>query len=225
MLLEVPFRQEFFFVIFLDYKKQYRTLDMKTLENKTPQIVVKSIAFGLILMAIFTMLWTGIAESGLNGKDFFMVGIIFNLCSLLFLSYGIYLFIQSKKFPKNLSEKDKDKGKKMWKVFGFIFGLEGLLIAVSVVVLSTFDLQNYVVPIIALIVGLHFYPMAKIFERKIDYYLATWVTLVAILGIVLVIGNKSESMIFAAVGVGVALATISYGIFMITEGRKILKTM
>ena len=88
----------------------------------------------------------------------------------------------------------------MWKVFGFIFGLEGLLIAVSVVVLSTFDLQNYVVPIIALIVGLHFYPMAKIFERKIDYYLATWVTLVAILGIVLVIGNKSESMIFAAVG-------------------------
>jgi uncharacterized membrane protein len=63
--------------------------------------------------------------------------------------------------------------------------------------------------------------MAKIFRRTIDYYLATWTTLVAITGILLIL-NKTYTVtnVDAFVGVGVAIATSCYGLYMMYSGWK-----
>jgi len=80
------------------------------------------------------------------------------------------------------------------------------------------------IPVLALVVGLHFYPLAKVFKRTIDYYLATWSTIVAILAIVLTLNKTlTETGAFAFTGIGIAIATTSYGIYMVVRGRKIHK--
>jgi hypothetical protein len=76
----------------------------------------------------------------------------------------------------------------------------------------------------ALVVGLHFYPMATIFQRKIDYYLATWATLIALTGFYLSLKKKlPESDVMAFVGVGLGLATSAYGFYTILYGRSLLR--
>jgi hypothetical protein len=92
------------------------------------------------------------------------------------------------------------------------------------VILVLIGLPQYTLSAIALIIGLHFYPMAKIFDRKVDYYVATWTCLVAINSIFMTAGNNySQTFILTILGIGVALATSTYGFYMLFTGYNYIK--
>ncbi len=194
---------------------------MNETQQVLPRVAIKSIGAGLLLMAFFTMMWSGIAEGGFNGSDHYISIVIFSTFSLAFISYGVYLFLMAKHFPLS-TEADKDEGKKIWKWYGIIFGAEGAVIPMVVFSLIAFHQDALIIPGIALVVGLHFYPMAKLFNRKIDYYLATWTCLIAVIGIIISFRDAAQSTVFSFVGIGVALATSGYGFFMIYSGYQSL---
>ncbi|MFL9482503.1 hypothetical protein ACI6Q2_06965 [Chitinophagaceae bacterium LWZ2-11] len=199
---------------------------MENSNNSIPRIAVISVAAGLLLMAFFTMMWAGIAEGNLNGSDHGTVLVVFAALSLAFVVYAIYLFISSKKFQKISNENDQKEGKEMGKSFGLIFGIEGVAIPIAAFILTRLNAGRLVLPVIALIVGLHFYPMAKVFKRKVDYYLATWTCLIAVTGIVLMLRHiVSDSDSLAFIGIGVALATTSYGLYMLYVGYNMTKAI
>jgi hypothetical protein len=155
-----------------------------------PRVAIRSIGGGLLMMALFTMMWTEIAQGGLQKHDHHLVLITFSTFSLLFVVYGIAIFLAANKSPKFTNERDVAEGKNMTKWFGIIFGIEGTAIPVVLVILVLIGLQQYTLPAIALIIGLHFYPMAKVFDRKVDYYVATWTCLVAIGSIFMTAGHN-----------------------------------
>jgi len=197
------------------------------LENEPhviPDSAIKGIASGLIMMAAFTLVWAGIAYGGLKDIGYWFVLIIFPVLSILFLVNAIKLFKAAKHFPKVTSEADIAEEKRMGKWFGIIFGAEGLGIFIGINVVINLGHPELAIPVLALVVGLHFFPLAKVFKRKFDYYLATWSTLIAVLAIVLSLNKTfNQSEVFALLGVGIAIATSSYGIYMILNGRRLLK--
>jgi len=189
-----------------------------------PREAITGIASGLMLMTLFTTMWACIANAGLKGRDFYLVLICFCLLAATFLVSGLSLFRRAKRFAPSTSESDIAEKKKSGMWFGIIFGAEGLGIVIAVNVVINIGHPELVIPAIALVVGLHFYPMAKIFKRKIDYYLATWATLIAALGIVLSLNKTlTEPGVLAFVGIGIAIATSCYGLYMIYEGRRLTK--
>jgi hypothetical protein len=190
--------------------------------NLLPRIAVRSIATGLLMMAVFTMMWSGIAYGSLEHG--LVVLVIASLIGIAFIANAIYLFKISKRFPGLESKADKAEGKRTGKWFGIIFGAEGLGIFIVVNLVINLGYADLTIAVIALVVGLHFYPMAKIFRRTIDYYLATWTTLIAICAIVLIL-RKSYPVknIDAFVGIGTAVATACYGIYMMIRGWKLEK--
>ena len=189
-----------------------------------PREAITGIATGLMLMTVFTTMWSCIANAGLGGKDHHLVLVVFCLLAAAFVSYGISLFRNAKLFPKSTSEADIAEKKRSGKWFGIIFGAEGLFIAIAVNVVINLGHPELVIPAIALVVGLHFYPMAKIFKRNIDYYLATWSTLVAVLGFVLSLNKTlTEPNVMAFVGIGLAVSTSCYGLYMIYKGKRFTK--
>lgn len=191
-----------------------------------PRIAIQSIGFGLLLMALFTMMWTGIAQGGLLGHDNHLVLVCFASLRATFAIYGIKTLFDARKFPSFTSDTDKAKGKKMLKWFGIIFGIEFTLIPIICALLYITSLQQYVLPAIALIVGLHFFPMAFVFDRKIDFYLASWTCIVAISSIILIIDNSYQQLyILSFLGVGVAMATATYGLFMLFNGHALTQNM
>ena len=191
--------------------------------HQIPRLAIRSIAGGLLLMALFTMIWAGIASSGLQGVEQFIELALFSLLSILFLLFGMRLFITSKNFPALTNMEDKEEAKRMGIRYGIIFGLEGITIPIACGILVYLKHTNYIIPVIALIVGVHFYPMAKIFRRTIDYWLATWTTLSA-LGSILSIHYHwlDISTAFAFLGICVAIATSCYGFYIAHEGQRLI---
>jgi len=189
-----------------------------------PRIAVRSIATGLFMMAFFTMMWAGIAFGSLAHG--LVVLILFAVISATFISYAVYLFNISKYYPKLENDADIAEGKTTGKWFGIIFGAEGLVIFVGINIVINIGHADLTIAVIALVVGLHFYPLARVFKRKIDYYLATWTTLIAIIAIILIL-NKTYSAtgVDAFVGIGVALATSCYGAYMLLSGWKMEKPL
>jgi len=73
---------------------------------------------------------------------------------------------------------------------------------------------------------LHFYPMARIFDRKGDLWIASWVVLVAVVGLVAVDRSwGSVPGVWSAVGVGTALGTGAYGVYMLRVGADLLRRL
>jgi hypothetical protein len=196
------------------------------LDNKTtvlPAMAIRGIDSGLFMMMVFTGIWTGIAYgAGMSGSSYQWLLLVFVVCMIVFFVQGIRFFQIAKNYPSIQSAEDAAEGKKMGMWFGIIFGAEGLFIFLGVSLVRYIGHTDLIIPVIALVVGLHFYPLGRIFNRQIDYWLATWTTVLALLGILFTL-NKTFSFhrIAAFVGIGVAMATICYGIYMIYYGRKI----
>ena len=197
---------------------------MSTPQHTVPRIAIQSIATGSFMMAFFTMLWALIGHFGLNGRDSNLEIIIFGILAAIFIANGIYLFATAKRFPKLSSEEDIAEGKRSGKWFGIIFGAEGLLIFAAVNIVRNMGHDDLIIPVIALVVGLHFYPLGWVFKRTLDYYLATWATIIAVCSIIFTLNKTyTENDILAFVGVGIAIATSCYGLYMIYSGRRFAK--
>lgn len=191
-----------------------------------PAIAVKSIATGMCMMAAFTLIWAGIAFGSIYPSTMGYALMIFPMFSILFIVNAIRLFAIAKYFPGLTSEADIAEGKRTGKWFGIIFGAEGLGIFIGVNIVTNIGHADLTIPVIALVVGLHFYPLAKVFKRTVDYYLATWSTLVAIIGIILILKNVYPvANVDAFVGIGLAVSTVCYGTYMMLTGRKINKQL
>lgn len=177
---------------------------------------------GLFFMIINTTIWTFIAEYYLENKDYRLNGIILGFIITAFL-YFYFTFTKAQKtLTENTEEKTaEEKSKEKW--FLIIFGLEGLGILVAKNVLMNIHHDELFISFFALAVGLHFFPLAKIFNRTFDYYMGAWTCLFAIIGIYLITQKTiTVNLANVIVSLGCAIATISYGIRMINEGRKLL---
>ncbi len=165
-------------------------------------------------MAFFTLMWSGIAVSGLNDAWSNTVLFIFVPLSLIVAANGAHLFVVSKNFPSLSTKSDKAQRKRMGIAYGVVFSAEAIFIGAGAGILGGLHKDAYIIPVIALIVGLHFYPMAKVFRRTLDYYLATWVCLAALIGVWQTREGISTQAVSAMVGLATASATTVYGLYM-----------
>jgi hypothetical protein len=173
---------------------------------------------GLSLMTLLTIIWTIVGEISLKGEDFYVLGIIFFLILFFFTSF-YFTFNKRKKFlPKIHNQEDPKKEKLYW----IILIAEGVAILVVQNILANISKDELFIPCFVLIVGLHFFPLAKVFDRKFDYYIGTWTTFFALLGIYLTTRHSMHQyFINAIVCFACATATTLYGLYMISNAKKI----
>jgi len=191
-----------------------------------PKGLTRGIAIGLVLMAVFTVWWASDTFYGFARPVAVVLTAVGVAAALLFIVQSVRLFRITRRLPASEGAGAAQGGfsKKRGRAFGWIFAAEGTLIGVTVVVLASAGLDRFAVPAIALIVGLHFYPMGWVFQRSIDVWLATWVTLVGIAGLVVIgIDLADAALVWAYVGVGVASATLAYGIYMFRYASVLVK--
>lgn len=174
-------------------------------------------ASGLIPMAIFTpvyAIWPVFAWPA-PGLVFFILAAAW---AITLAVSAVRLIRLGRELPHETNDDDARIGKAM----AVLGGLQGGLIAVSVVVLAVLELWVWILPAIALIVALHFYPMTAIFRRTIDYYLGTAMLLVAAAGLLLASqpGVPWQNT-WGIVGIGGALVTGAYGFWMLWTARRL----
>jgi hypothetical protein len=210
-----------------------------------------SIAGGLSMMILFTLIWSGMAEIALGNRDHRVVGIIFFPLVLVFIFFYWKFYSLGKlltpaaagspresggaaavpeksltasvpEMPLTVLQPEMLEEKRRNKQFLIILAAEGFSILLVQNILANTGLDHLFIPCFALIVGLHFFPLGKIFGRKFDYFMGAWTTLVALTTLILAINKAVPGyMITAVTGIGCALATSLYALKFIYAGKRI----
>jgi len=178
---------------------------------------------GLFLMMIFTTIWAIIAEVALELRDYGLLGGFFALMLLYLLAHYIKFHRVQQLLPKAPENAETAEDRKRSRQFLYIFGTEGLAILVVKNILVNVNLDHLFIPCLALIVGLHFFPLAKIFRRKFDYYVAAWTTLIGLAGLTMMVERMTPpNTAIAIVAIGCALATAANGVRAVINGNRII---
>ena len=191
-----------------------------------PRVLATGIGSGLLLMAVFTMWWASDTFTGWPTPVAASVTAVCGLGAIVFVAHAVPLLLAGRRMrTATLATTASDRARKSdGALFGVVVGAEGVLIAIAVVALGATGLQRFLVPTIAVIVGLYFYPMARVFRRRIDLGIATWTTLVGAAGVVAVLADGAAwPLVWSWVGAGAAVATLAYGIHMTRAARRLLR--
>jgi hypothetical protein len=184
---------------------------------------VKKKAFVLLLMTFFTLIWAGIAGYGLMNSAYLWLLCVFPLTGLFFIYHAVQLNKAAKNLPLESLSANPEEEKKRGRWFMIIGTAEGLGIFIAINIAVNLHHPELKMPAMALVVGLHFFPLAKVFKRKLFYFLGAYSTVIAILAIMLSLNKTiTDAGTLVFTGVGMAIATASYGLIVILEHQKSL---
>jgi hypothetical protein len=188
--------------------------------------VARFVAIGLFLMAFFTLLWASWSLYGLPVAGGAALVVIFSVIAVIFVINGVRLLRSADRLTVPTGDDSNRQGRAMRIGFGVTFAAEGVIIGVVCALLIVNGAYAYLAPAIALVVGLHFIPLGFIFHRTIDFYIAGWVVVWALLGFWLISSQTMAAPLVASiVGVAAACSTTAYGVYMLRVKRAILATL
>jgi hypothetical protein len=175
-------------------------------------------AIGSIFFTAFGTLWLAMAlfiRQSLTGAS--IAGIAFGLSILLSMIYA--LMRQAGRFPR--VEEDPARGR----AFNRINIIQWIAIGIVAFSFARLHIDAYVLSAITVIVGLHMFPLARLFRYPVHYATGTALTLWGIVTVVLVPVEHLQST--TAFGTGgilwvSALITLGLGLATAKRGRETL---
>jgi hypothetical protein len=135
---------------------------------KVSKAAIISAANGMMFMTSFGALWSSVGIIGSHGYASPWLLIICGLVTLVMMLGSFTLFHKSRNFNNNIAAADQTHWKKVNKKFMIVFVLEGAAIAIASVICNVYDSFELFFPITAIIVGVHFFPLAKLF--RVNFY-------------------------------------------------------
>lgn len=153
---------------------------------------VRGLSWGAFAITLFGALWSGAPASTLPtaGIGILLAFVIVVIIAAALLLGSFRLLQAANAIPIDASAEGRARGNAIGKRlaiwFGVIFGSEALFIAAASSILGSTGQDAFIVPIIILIVGLHFLPLAPVFNVPLYYLtgalliLASLITLIAI---------------------------------------------
>ena len=200
---------------------------MNTQTQAIPGAAVRGVASGVFFMAFFSTLWAGIGIGGLQGWGEVWLLVVVILIGVMLLIGGVSLLIAARRMPDQVAGEDARQGRRIGIWFGVVFTTEGLLIGVASVICNAINRFDLFFPIMAIIVGVHFFPLAPLFEVKAYYLVGALLCLLAIIALLLLpenasIGSQHITVSWVVLGFGVALILWSVGLGLWLLGKRLL---
>lgn len=179
--------------------------------------VLNGIASGMIPMAIFTPLYAI--------WPVFAWPVAGAVILALALAWSAYLAVTAHQLLRRSTELPSERNAfdaRIARGMTVVSSVQGGLILAAVLVLVLLGQYVWILPVVALIVALHFFPMPAMFERTIDYYLGTGMAIASLTGLALAGMGAQWQVVWAATGVGGGLITALYGLYMVRAARRTL---
>ncbi len=147
----------------------------------TPREVVRGMAIGVILMTFFAAYWAYAGTLFLGGSAQPLVFVLTSLVTVACFISAFLLIRASSRLPAGTMPVTQQR--RLWGWFAFVFGLEIVLIALANIALPMLHHDTLVVPVIALIVGVHFLPLAALFQVPTYYVTGIAMALLGAIGL------------------------------------------
>lgn len=175
---------------------------------------------GVIFMALFGTLWAGTGVMGLQGWGFPYVELAAIFVGIIMVIEGISLIYASQKMPDQVSENGARRLKRMNFWFNIVFIAEGLLIGIAIAICNMINQTDLIPGVIAIIVGIHFLPLATLFQIKVYYATGVLLCLLAIITLLIV----PDTVMFGEHQILAPLSLLGFGCALIlwTTGLTLL---
>jgi hypothetical protein len=139
---------------------------------------------GAVILTIFGGLWCIIALANWTARPGWSIA-AGAVATIVLLVLCVARLVASRKIPSVDDPVAASKGKRMGMLFGIIFGIEAGLIAIFSTLLASHRLAFWIPIAIAIIVAVHFLPLAHVFEVPL-YYWTGGLSLLGVLGCLLI---------------------------------------
>lgn len=172
---------------------------------------------GVIFMAVFGTLWAGTGIMGLQGWGFPYVELAAIFVGIIMVIVGISLIHASQKMSNQVSEDGARRLKRIGFLFNMVFIAEGLLIGIAIAICNLINQTDLIPGVIAIIVGIHFLPLASLFQIKVYYATGVLLCLLALITLLLVpdtvmVGEHQILAPLSLLGFGCALILWATGL-------------
>jgi len=161
----------------------------------------RGIAFGAAILTLFGLFWAVAALLNWPAHPRWTIVLASLIATSLIAASAFQIC-----FPGGIPAPDPSKaaaeGRRSGTLFGIIFTLEGVFIALAAAFLSRHHLDSWIPAAAAFIVGIHFLPLARVFRVPL-YYFTGILAAAAALGSA-AISNTSARSVF----VGLAMTAI-----------------
>jgi hypothetical protein len=157
-------------------------------------------ATGAMVVSGFGTLWMVAGLSLMHRLNAATLSATLIVGSMLGLTAGWLL----KRTPKRADGPEARKQQQqIGRRFGLINGIQWTACAIAVILLNVFRQTDYIAPVIAIIVGLHFFPLASLFHNRTHYVKGTAMVLWAAGSMLILRGGQVSSVV--AIGAGTIL--------------------
>lgn len=146
---------------------------------------MQSRAAGLLFFTFFGAWWGVYGTSLLNAGSQGLVYSIIAIIAVILLILACVMIWSARRLPRDNDAASRTAEKRIGRIFGLVFGLEGVFIAITSIVLSSLHLFVLFAPVVAIIVGLHFLPLAPLFSVKIYYITGSVIALLGLIGLLM----------------------------------------
>lgn len=157
-------------------------------------------AIGTIFLSLFGLAWILLALDALGQLHAYFVVLLSCFVAVL-LASSISVLRRTHSLVRE--QKKSPHGKHVNHMFGLVNVIQWTTIFLAVNLLEHFHLGHWIVPTIILIVGIHFLPLAYLFQARLHYVTGCALVLWGIVAPLLVPSGNMEPI--AALGAGIIL--------------------
>lgn len=201
---------------------------MDTTNATVPKHAVQGVASGMLFMALFGTMWAGIGIMGLQNWGGIWPACLALLIGAGLVTGGVSLRRSAQRLPDQVAPTDTREEKRIGRWFGIVFAAEGVLIAIASVVCNRINRFDLFFPTMAIIVGIHFLPLAGLFRVRPYYLVGIAFCLLAIITLLVipqhaVFGGQSINPQLVVLGFGAALTLWVVGAGLWVLGRRLVR--
>jgi hypothetical protein len=187
--------------------------------------VIQGYAAGALIMTFFGSFWGSMSMFGLDAGYRIWLILVVLLVTIPLAYSSIMLIREAHHLPYTSTPAGEARGATMRKWFGIIAGIEFATIAIASFLLGRAGRDELIPLVIALIVGLHFLPLANVFEVPAYYVTGIAMSVLALVALVAIFLGWTLGAAYAwaaIVGVGSALILWTTAFYVLMAGRHFL---
>ncbi|HZR39101.1 MAG TPA: hypothetical protein VFB12_03225 [Ktedonobacteraceae bacterium] len=174
--------------------------------------VMQGRASGIFVATIFGAFWGLSATVFLSDVVRVSAYVLIGLVTLAFFGVGTQLLRYSRKLSSTVTREEAVRLKSVRRGFVIVSVAEVVLIVLAVALLGRSGASHFTLPVIALIVGVHFLPLARLFNVRVYYLTGALLSLLSLIALVaLLLGlqlagpSPNNWSLFVSVGAALVL--------------------
>lgn len=141
-------------------------------------------ASGIFFLATFGAVWGFVGTGFVSGVVRVAASVFISLVTLAFFSIGALQIRSARRHTAQFLPEETARNQTIRRWFVVVFGTELVLVVLAGFLLTRLGAARFAAPVIALIVGVHFLPLARLFNARALFLTGGLLVLLALLAMV-----------------------------------------